>query len=172
MREPSLGLPRKQLAHVQARHVGRDRAEWAAIFGRRQRLQIVRLQMAWAAPHPEQDHRRVARGLASAGPRREQLIETHTSQAEHAGSQEFAAAQRTRAGKVHRTIFAECVGAGGLFGRQQLIGSDNSPPRVELGRLSGFLCRRHCGALAWSGQLFCGTASMYARIVGFSTGRT
>ena len=53
----------KQFADIHAGHGGANGTKRPAIFQRRVRLGIERLELARSAPHPEQDHRRWPRAL-------------------------------------------------------------------------------------------------------------
>ena len=94
-----LGLQRKDLANVQPGHGGRDRTQRPAIFAGCVGLAVVGFELARAAPHPEQDDRRVGCRCLRRGPGCKQVRQPQTAQGQRAHAQKLASPHRSSTGE-------------------------------------------------------------------------
>ena len=139
---------REQFTDVQPRHVRGDGPEGSAIFAGSLRLQVVGFQMARPAPHPEQDHRRVARLLARVGP----AASTCSSPIPPRASAPASRNSRRCNGPWQnwgRTEFIACAVSAGVFGVPGLRAVVSQARQTEDRQVGP-----HCDAANARGQFF------------------
>jgi hypothetical protein len=93
--------PGKQLAEIHSWDSRADGGERSAVLRWGVRLRVPGFKLAWAAPHPKEDHRRV-RDLRVRTPGGEQISERQAAQGQGPDPEKGAAVDRTGTRWRHR----------------------------------------------------------------------